>query len=715
VIPRLRDLLASKVRLFGVAILCAKVVLIPVVFDHSADAPFTVTKALLSHGLAYILAGILVGLLLRFGRVFLVWSPLHVPVVFFLAVSTLATVFAADETLGLYGTHVRMLGLGTIADWVVTYFAAALLLRTRTELTFLIGSTLAGGLVALGYEVVQLLGRDPFGWNMDVTARPFGTIGQPTSLALYLTTLALGLMSLGVFLPALSRALRISSVVVAIAFLAGAAATGTRSSLLGVAAGSALLVVLIWATHPSRHARWLSGVAGASATLVIAGLIFLTPLGSRIATTLESAVAEGASDDLVARLEPSAAGRLALYEIAFEMVRARPLIGYGPDNFPVGVSRYRSETEPNEIRQSLATSAHSWVAYIATGSGLLGLAAFVSIGAVALALSFRRKFDAFTVAAASMLAAFLGAGLTTVTDVGTGWLFWLGAAGIAARSAGYVSQTAPPPAKGRRVQLSATEARKSVTELAAIPLILASLVLASAGINAFNASRSTRQAQDARLLARVPLAITLGLRATTTDPGRAEYWHDLGLAYVGASKWTEASAAFERAQLLEPYDVRHTGDLARAQLLLATTGDVNARASAVALGEKAVETDPNNPLAHLTRAVVMQSTGNIPEAVRSIDRALTLDPDSTNTALYRTAVQVYVGAGRFSDAIRVGRQGVRLLPQSDVSVRVEVARALLASGQPSEALAEIEAALAIQPNLPSALQVRDEIRRVLQK
>src|SRR5439155_7060076 len=113
----------------------------------------------LSHGLAYGLAGVMIGLLIRFGRSLFVWSSLHVPDLLFLLANIAATLFAADPVLAMYGAHVRMLGLGTIADWVVLYFAAILLVRTRAEATAVIACALAASLVVLAYEVVQLLGR----------------------------------------------------------------------------------------------------------------------------------------------------------------------------------------------------------------------------------------------------------------------------------------------------------------------------------------------------------------------------------------------------------------------------------------------------------------------------------------------------------------------------------------------------------------------------
>src|SRR5206468_12058506 len=107
-------------------------------------------------------------------------------------------------------------------------------------------------------------------------------------------------------------------------------------------------------------------------------------------------------------------------------------------------------------------------------------------------------------------------------------------------------------------------------------------------VTALDASHSTQQSQTSRTAGLTQQAIDLGLRATRSDPGRAEYWHDLGLAYVGALRWSDASTAFDHASRLAPYDARNISDMARAQLLLVGAGDPSARAKAVELGDRAV-------------------------------------------------------------------------------------------------------------------------------
>jgi tetratricopeptide (TPR) repeat protein len=546
--------------------------------------------------------------------------------------------------------------------------------------------------------------------------RPISTIGQATSLAQYLTILAVGAVGLAMFAQGIARTVRTLLVVLAALLLAGAGATGTRSAALGVVAGSALLVLAIWLRHPSRRARVLALATAGLASAAIAALVLLTPLGSRI-TAVTSPQTESADSNLLARLEPATETRAALYQIAVAMVRDRPILGYGPDNFVVGVPRFRTANEPYEIRQSLATSAHSWIAYAATSSGLIGLATFVAIAVVALALALRGGFRPLALVGAAMLAAFLGTGLTTISEISTDWLFWVAAGMIAATTSPQTSIDAPYSRRERGVLRQSKKLGDASRRFAPVLCVAVGLVSSLTVINAWDAARSSQSAEVSRLHGRTNEAIDLALRATRVDPGRMEYWRGLGLAYVRASRWADASAAFDRARKLAPYDVRNAGDFAKAQLLLASTGNSGARTKATELADEAVRVDPNNPLAQLTRAVTMQVSGNLPEAMRSVERALTLDPGSANDGLYVTATQIYIDSGRASDAVRVARQGLGILGGTPVSVplRYELARALVASSQPSEALAELEIALSIQPGYAPAQQLRSEIRITIQK
>jgi tetratricopeptide (TPR) repeat protein len=245
-------------------------------------------------------------------------------------------------------------------------------------------------------------------------------------------------------------------------------------------------------------------------------------------------------------------------------------------------------------------------------------------------------------------------------------------------------------------------------------LIAVGLVFLGSIYGALDASRLSGLSQDARVPGRVQQAIDLAARATRADPMRPEYWHGLGLSYAAASRWRDAAAAFDRAGRLAPHEIRYKGDEIAA---LVSVGDSDARARAAQLADISVSMDPNNPLAQLSRANVMQLSGNFPEALRSVERALALDPGSMNDRLYITAAQVYLDSGRPTDALAAARKGLAIIDAREVSVRsvplrYELARALATNGQRKDALEELDLILRIRPGYAPAQLLKAQLGAV---
>jgi tetratricopeptide (TPR) repeat protein/O-antigen ligase len=702
---------SSKLRGVGVALVGAKFAILPLIFDFGMDLPFVVSKAIVSHALAVALAAVIAALFVRFRASLIRWSPLHIPILIYLGVNVLAAAFAANSTIALFGTHARMLGLVMTIDLAVLYFAIVVLVLTRSDAIALGIAAYSASLVVLAYEAIQLAGHDPLPWASVFVTRPFSTLGQPTVLAQYLTVLAIAAFALAIVWRAhlLLRALLLGYSAV---LLSGAVATGTRSLLVGLAAGIATFVLLVWLVHPSRSTRVFSFAGGALASVAATAVLLFTPLGERLASTIESSAVIGDDTAVIDRIEPSVAARLVLYEIGLEIVRERPLLGYGPDNFTVGVPRYRPERGPELVRQSAVSSAHSWLVHVATDSGVVGAASFVAIAVTAFVLAVRGRFSAIVIATVAALAGWIGTGATTVNEIGTEWLFWA--------CVGCVGAVTSVPIAGRLTGHRRAQHRSRVplAMISAKALILiAAAVAVLAGANSLEASRLARDSDNARLAGNRAAAVRFGESAIEADPRRAEYWHKLGLAYAGVGRLREATDAFERAASLTPHDVRFLGDLARARLILGNSGDTVSRARAVELGDRVTQVDRNNPQSHLTRALVRQASGDLPEAIRSVERAFTLDPNSINERLYITATQVLIDTGRTTEAVRTAREGLDILVRTVQSyeLRFELARALTVLGQFSDALSEVERALAIRPNYPQAEQLRLTLRAELAK
>ena len=681
------DLGRSRVRLAGVALICARVALVPLVFDSGVEMPFVVPKALLGHALAYALAAVLIALFIRFGQAVIVRSRLHLPVLAYLAVAVLATIFAENRYLSVFGTHERMIGLATILDWAVLYFAIVCLVRSRSDAIAVGASVFGASLVMLGYEVVQVTGNDPWKWSIEGVDRAFSGTGQPNSLGQYASTLAVGAFASGVLLPRLQRVARAAMLALAGALIWGAAATDSRAPIVGLGAAAFLLVATIWWTRRGTNGGRLAALAGVVAVGVLAALFVLTPIGARMAFTLQAT----GDENIFARVDESTAGRLALYGIGIGEVLERPLLGYGPDNFVAGIPRYRQDPAPFAIRQSMASSAHSWIVQTAATMGLLGLFALLGVFLTAAYLVIRSGFAPVPLIAAAALTAQLGTGATTIDDLSTGWITWflLGVIGASTASPMLAAAAAPASRKGRRRATAA--ARESPLRVGAAALVLAvGGVLMLTPLSAYSAAHSSSLSTASRLSGRTADAVRFGLSATADDPSRGPYWHALALAYVSAGRLADAADAFDRANTLSPYTALYPNDLIQIDLVLAQNGDAKAKVRGIELADAVAKRDPNNPRSHLSRAQAQFVAGNVSESAVAIRRALALDPDSKNVDLYRTATQILGAAGRYQEAVDVARRGIAVLgpTQTLKDLRDALDRALAALGQPPDPRAD---------------------------
>ena len=183
------------------------------------------------------------------------------------------------------------------------------------------------------------------------------------------------------------------SVSVAIGLLASLAFRPMRSAILG-AVGSGLMVAVIIGSW--SRATWLAGILGL-------GLIVLSKLGRRwvcvmlavggLFTVYANQAANGdawRSNDYLRRLgslvrfenpankDPS---RVALYQKAFAMIRARPLAGYGIGSFYLTAIHFAA---PDDPLGSTPNFAHNFLLQFAAELGLP--ATILLLGLVGLAL-----------------------------------------------------------------------------------------------------------------------------------------------------------------------------------------------------------------------------------------------------------------------------------------------------------------------------------------
>ncbi len=292
-----------------------------------------------------------------------------------LAVSTLASV---NPALSLGGSNWRRWGLGTqLAALALAYLVAAFCAGRRDRLRVILRAMAASGLAAAVYGAAQYFGWDPLldarayhvGEGIWTIVRPPSTLGHADYFGSWLlSTIFAGAALVGIETGGFWKWLAWGSIA------AGSTAvflSGTRAAMLGLAAGAALLTVLL--------ALWRGGVrvtrgAVATAGLVVAAAVvfYFSPAGTKLRARTHWSLQE-----------PAGGARLWLWRDSLRMAAARWPAGYGPETFISSFARVQSAELGRAYPDFYHESPHNVFldALAAQGvPGLLGLAAFSIVG-----------------------------------------------------------------------------------------------------------------------------------------------------------------------------------------------------------------------------------------------------------------------------------------------------------------------------------------------
>jgi len=220
--------------------------------------------------------------------------------------------------------------------------------------------------------------------------------------------------------------------------------------------------------------------------------------------------------------------------------------------------------------------------------------------------------------------------------------------------------------------------------------------------------RSSEAALAALSAARASSAagVASGELATSLDGDRADRWFALGAAREAAHDRTGAIAAFTEATRRRPDLVRNWWGIARVNIDLAATGVSTAAAAAETAARRGIAADPLDPdgwdqLARVQLLALADPVGALATERHALQ-------------LYRRAPEYYLLAaealrrlGDLGAATAMLRDGVVATDSNDV--RINLARALAATGQRDEARAVVLEVLKIDPGNKDAQAVAREL------
>jgi tetratricopeptide (TPR) repeat protein len=341
-----------------------------------------------------------------------------------------------------------------------------------------------------------------------------------------------------------------------------AAVVAVRGSFVGMGATLGALAALELRGGLSRVA-----IAKLSALILVAGalcvaILAFSPLGARMATV----VADQGS------------GRLPLYDAAFRATQARPVFGWGPDNF---ASAYPAFRQPQPSGGNPESSAHNWLLQASVTTGALGVAALIALLAAFAVSLWRVVMVRSAIVAAPLFAgltAYYAQALVSVGSISVDWFPWICLGAVA----GIAGVSRPTTAR-------------HLGPLIGVPLAVMAVVGAVLPSAAFQANRDAGAARADLVAGRVEEAISAAELAVERDMGRAAYWSLLGLAREQAERWREAAAAYEEATLRAPHEATYWNRLALARRRQAEAKDdpQAAGAAAVRAAARAVAVDPH--------------------------------------------------------------------------------------------------------------------------
>lgn len=643
----------SWLRVAGVWCIAAKLLLVSLAIDPLGADAFAVPKSVASRGLLYMVAALAALYIVR-RRPLFPMSSLSFTALAVVAASGVATVLALDTTAALYGAHRRDLGLTSVVDGAALAAAIALFIRTRTDLITVGGAAALALALTTGYGILQVLRRDPLSWS-DPSGASF--LGNSTSLAGYLVIM--GATLFGAIL-ILWSGLRRTAQALLLGLVAASAvlavATGARAPTLSlVAAMTFAALIARRAGSPVVQLR-RETVAFAAVALVLAGTVFVLGSGGERLLRLSSGQ------------DTSATERSIIYITAVKGFLSRPLFGVGPDGMgAVWYALRPAETARSPFLAAAQTSTHSWLLHQALGTGVAGLAAFLAMVGLALVHGWRRAGTSGGLAAslgAIGVFAYLAQGLLTINSVVPDMLLWA--------SIGLVGTRADLVSGGDTKEQRHRHPRDAWPALAAVTV---GLVLAVTGMNVLEANRAVRASDLARAAGNLQLAERAATVAVQKDPGRADPWNILGLAYSRRQP-EQAIGAFARAVQQAPRDPVYMINLAAEEAFIAER-DKARREAALRHAEMATQMDPHGTETLLRAAEVFAFVDRIDLALSATQRVIDFVPDDPSAR--RWFAELLGRSGRPADAIEQLERAVLLEGVSSMASASQETRLRLAA------------------------------------
>ena len=564
--------------------------LLPLAFLPNVVSEFVLPKLLLMRFLIAILGILLAVRWLTQGSITWRRTPLDLPLLAFLGAAALATVFAINRNLALFGGYDRWEGLLTLVSYALLFWLTVQTLSGRSDTRGLTWTLLASGYGVAAIAILQsafgVLGggywRDPSG-----VIRADATLAHPDFAGIFLAML-LPIAVSKVVSPR-PLAIRVLSANIALVIGLGLLVTFTRAAWVGAIVG----IVVVLALRRGQFRILPVGVAVAFLTGAV--LLSLAVAGSRPST------GGGLAHALLGRVASSidiqsgsVGSRLNTWRDLPAVIAGRPILGWGPDTFGLVYPLYQSRDRLGEFFDKPHQETLGVVAY----EGILGLAAYLWLLVAFVRAFWRGRFVAGAVALFGAWIAYMVCIQVDFSWIPTAVPFWLL---TAAAIVTFTPNTEPVriAAFPRRIGAPALV----VVTAAVVALLVPAVVFPFLADARYYATQASPDLQTAR--ATIAQARQLAPYESTYAAEAGNYALNLDTQGNPASNadWLAAREAYRSAVRLGSFNPE------MFQVLASVEDHLGDHAAAVAAARKALQLDRFDPA---SQKLVARLTGQQP-------------------------------------------------------------------------------------------------------
>lgn len=556
------------------------------------------------------------------------WSKLDFLVLGFLLLVIISTFMSIHLPTAVFGKYKRYEGLLTFLNYGTLYFLALQTFTNAKRLSKLGTAITLGGAVVALYGVAQYMGHDPLPWaKLPFEARrAFSTFGNPDLLAGFLVIL------MPIVVAEFLRTKRIKDRTGRIlyeAFIAACYIISLASFVFAQTRGAwlagfvALIVFFVIAFGAMRkNPRKTFILIGITVLAVVVAVIYnnLSGGGFNIFERIQSA----------AQFDQGSAGsRLEIWKAGEQVIKARPVFGWGPDTFRLTSQRYETlKYAKMGGGMTVADNAHNYVIQLAAGVGIPAALIMVVFLAIVIFISAKRTLKL------PEDERFVHAGLTTavlgycvhllfgISISGSTSVFWIIVGALVATSASV-----------RTLQVTSRATGSTALKAAMGALVLISLVSAYYGMRMFRADQYYAQAIQSENSGDFQGAMSAYNQAIALYPNGIYYDnYGLFLERVGVEQQNReminrAVNVYREGKDWEPYDMDHYVSLAGALARLATSRNDQVLNDAVDTLKYAIkEVRPNSMPAHLLLGNIYLFQGKYKDAISALKFAYDIQP-----------------------------------------------------------------------------------------